>query len=158
MSNGLLDVLASVVSRLAPQLGIVVGVAVGAEPHHASRRSSAGSVVENGLGSLMMHVRDSRLHYPHIITLVDYRINADRNRLWTINLRTKQVLIETLVAHGSGTGRRQNHRDQVQFVGNDSGSELSSSRRVRHRGDDLPDDCGTARTRTAAHRSPDSRA
>ena len=81
---------------------------------------------EHGLRSLVLHLTEPRLRRPNIITLVDYRLDADSNRLWTIDLRTKAIFIETVVSHGSGTGSRRNPIDEVQHVGNEPGSELSS--------------------------------
>lgn len=39
-----------------------------------------------------------------ILTVVDYSLPSTARRLWVIDMRTKQVLFNTHVAHGSGSG------------------------------------------------------
>ena len=39
-----------------------------------------------------------------ILTVVDFTKSSSRKRLWTIDLNTKKVLLNTLVAHGRNTG------------------------------------------------------
>jgi hypothetical protein len=40
----------------------------------------------------------------HIITVCDFSLSANDERLWIIDLNTSKVLYHTLVAHGQGTG------------------------------------------------------
>lgn len=40
-----------------------------------------------------------------ILTLIDFRLHANKKRLWMIDLKTKTVLYNTLVAHGENSGK-----------------------------------------------------
>ncbi|MCO6458453.1 MAG: murein L,D-transpeptidase catalytic domain family protein [Pirellulaceae bacterium] len=57
---------------------------------------------ESALDGLKKHAQDKRLTKPHILTLVDFRIELDLERMWTIDLRSPTKLVKTRVAHGSG--------------------------------------------------------
>lgn len=56
-----------------------------------------------------------------ILTIVDYSKPSYERRLWVINLETNQVLFNTLVAHGMGSGRVKPYR-----FSNKSGTHASS--------------------------------
>lgn len=56
-----------------------------------------------------------------ILTIVDYSLPSTARRLWVINMRTKQVLFHTHVAHGSGSGNNYATR-----FSNRHGSRMSS--------------------------------
>ncbi len=40
-----------------------------------------------------------------ILTICDLSVSANKNRMWIIDLDTKKVLLNTLVAHGRGSGK-----------------------------------------------------
>ncbi len=41
----------------------------------------------------------------HILSLVDFRLHANEKRLWVIDLNSKVILFNTLVAHGENSGK-----------------------------------------------------
>lgn len=41
-----------------------------------------------------------------ILTLIDFSLDSTKKRLWVINLKTKQVLFNDLVAHGQNSGAK----------------------------------------------------
>jgi hypothetical protein len=56
------------------------------------------------LASLLAHSGDKRLRSGRIVTLVDFRKSKNERRLWVVDLRTRSILHETWVCHGSGSG------------------------------------------------------
>lgn len=56
-----------------------------------------------------------------LLTVVDYSMPSTARRLWVIDMRTKEVLYNTLVAHGKGSGNNY----ATQFS-NRHGSRMSS--------------------------------
>lgn len=49
------------------------------------------------------------LNKKQILTIIDYSLPSTDKRLWIINLANKQVLLNTLVAHGRGSGGLMAH-------------------------------------------------
>jgi hypothetical protein len=45
-----------------------------------------------------------KLSDKNILTIIDFRLSSTKNRLWTIDLNKKQVVYESLVAHGRNSG------------------------------------------------------
>lgn len=41
---------------------------------------------------------------PQTLTIIDYSLPSTQKRMWVINMQTNQVLYNTLVAHGQGSG------------------------------------------------------
>ena len=62
------------------------------------------------------------LEKPHLVTLIDYRLESNKPRLWTLNFFYPMpvLLCHTLVAHGSGSGKVK-----VESVSRDRGSNKS---------------------------------
>lgn len=56
-----------------------------------------------------------------LLTIVDYSLPSTERRLWVIDMRTKQILYHTHVAHGIGSGN--NHATKFS---NQHGSRMSS--------------------------------
>lgn len=68
-----------------------------------------------GLESFRFHTEkpeESKIKIKDIITLIDFRRHAIQNRLWIVELQTKNVVLACQVAHGknSGTGTRRERR------------------------------------------------
>jgi hypothetical protein len=40
----------------------------------------------------------------NLLTIIDFSISSAKNRLWIINMDTREILVNTLVAHGENTG------------------------------------------------------
>lgn len=49
-------------------------------------------------------VRTGVVTNPGTLTVIDYSRPSSQERLWVIDLRTRELLYEELVAHGQGTG------------------------------------------------------
>lgn len=45
-----------------------------------------------------------KLSDKNILTIIDFRISSTKNRFWSIDLNTKKVIYESLVAHGRNSG------------------------------------------------------
>lgn len=54
-----------------------------------------------GYLNLLEHGKVSNSRY---LTVCDFSLSSNKKRLWLIDTRTRQVVINTLVAHGQGTG------------------------------------------------------
>ncbi|HYD21444.1 MAG TPA: murein L,D-transpeptidase catalytic domain family protein [Flavipsychrobacter sp.] len=57
----------------------------------------------------------------NILTVCDYSLSANKNRMWIIDLNAKKVLLNTWVAHGQGTGE-----EYARHFSNNEGSHQSS--------------------------------
>ena len=40
----------------------------------------------------------------NLLTIVDFSISSSKNRLWIIDMNTREIVVHTLVAHGQNTG------------------------------------------------------
>ena len=126
MSSPIADLLLSA-ARLTTLLGVTVAQSVNwVLDFKTAPAGVPQDLWELGLRSLIQHLTEPGLHKAYILTLVDYRIDADSSRLLDYRPSEQEILVATLVGHGSGTGGRQNPRAQCRFVGNLLGSELSS--------------------------------
>lgn len=56
-----------------------------------------------------------------LLTVCDYSLSSNKNRLWLIDVKNKKVLLNTYVAHGQGTGEEYAKR-----FSNKEGSHMSS--------------------------------
>ena len=81
---------------------------------------------EAALDSLQSHIDEPRLVIPNIVTLVDFDMRSNENRMWVLNLEDGTVLHNVVTSHGSGAGATQNPRLECRFVGNVQESLLSS--------------------------------
>lgn len=52
------------------------------------------------------HARALGYDSQQILTIVDYALPSDQNRLWVYNMKTNRMILHTLVAHGTQTGAR----------------------------------------------------
>ena len=68
------------------------------------------------------NARSKNLTNKPIITIIDYSIPSNKDRLWVIDLDNNKVLENTLVAHGQGSGTPLN----ATYFSNDPGSKASS--------------------------------
>lgn len=57
----------------------------------------------------------------HILTICDYSLSANKNRMWVIDMQNNKVLLNTYVAHGQGTGD-----EYAKAFSNKEGSHQSS--------------------------------
>jgi hypothetical protein len=58
------------------------------------------SLALNGFNSLLNEGKIQN----SILTIIDFSISANKERMWVIDLKSKKVLFNTLVAHGRNTG------------------------------------------------------
>lgn len=56
-----------------------------------------------------------------VITICDYSLSANKNRMWVIDMQNNRVLLNTYVAHGQGTGE-----EYARTFSNKEGSHQSS--------------------------------
>jgi hypothetical protein len=69
----------------------------------AERRINT-EVMDLAFSAASCAVRAGAVQAPTSITVIDYSKPSTEKRLWVVDLRTKAVLYEELVAHGMGTG------------------------------------------------------
>lgn len=71
-------------------------------------RASLGSidvdVLDLALGAATCAVRSGAVANPQTLTVIDYSRPSNEERLWVIDLTTRELLYEELVAHGQGSG------------------------------------------------------
>ncbi|MEY4635868.1 MAG: hypothetical protein RJA55_1666 [Acidobacteriota bacterium] len=70
----------------------------------ASLGSLESDVFELALTAASCAVRTGAVTNPKTLTVIDYSRPSSQERLWVIDLRTRELLYEELVAHGQGTG------------------------------------------------------
>jgi hypothetical protein len=60
----------------------------------------------------------------NLLTIIDFSISSSKNRLWIIDMNTREILVNTLVAHGQNTGleyaehfsnKNESHRSSLGF-------------------------------------------
>ena len=70
--------------------------------------ASLGSMDENvfdlALGAAACAVKTGAVEGPRTLTIIDYSLPSTEKRLWVVDLTTRELLYEELVAHGQGTG------------------------------------------------------
>jgi len=71
-----------------------------------------------------------------IITIIDYSLNSNLKRLWVLDLHSKQILFNSLVAHGKYTGNAHayNFSDQVGSLESSLGLFLTKNTYTGHNG------------------------
>jgi hypothetical protein len=80
-------------------------VALSAEAFEGVALGSLESdVLDMALGAASCAVRTGKVAAPKTLTVIDYSRPSTRERLWVIDLTTRQLLYEELVAHGQGSG------------------------------------------------------
>ncbi|OCB74458.1 murein L,D-transpeptidase catalytic domain family protein [Flavobacterium crassostreae] len=50
-------------------------------------------------------LKEQGLVHKEVLTVIDFSMSSNSNRLWVIDLKTNTVLFNTLVAHGKNTGQ-----------------------------------------------------
>ncbi len=70
----------------------------------ASLGSIESEVFDLALNAASCAVRSGKVSNPKTLTVIDYSRPSSQQRLWVIDLRTKELLYEELVAHGQGSG------------------------------------------------------
>ena len=82
---------------------------------------------EAGLNSLQSHIDEPRLVIPNIVTLVDFDMRSNEDRMWVLNLEDGTTLYNVKVSHGSGiVGGVHNGRLLCTHVSNVEETLLSS--------------------------------
>src|SRR5262245_45603614 len=61
-------------------------------------------VLQLALNATRCAVEDGAVGRPRTLTVIDYSRASTKPRLWVLDLVTREVLFEELVAHGSGSG------------------------------------------------------
>jgi hypothetical protein len=77
--------------------------AIGAVTDPAPRPVSS-DVLDLAFSAASCAVRAGTVQSPATLTVIDYSKPSTEKRLWVIDMRTRAVLYEELVAHGQGTG------------------------------------------------------
>jgi len=70
----------------------------------ASLGSLESEVFDLALNAATCAVRSGKVSNPKTLTVIDYSRPSNQVRLWVIDLTTRELLYEELVAHGQGTG------------------------------------------------------
>ena len=83
--------------------GTVPAVPVSPAPAVDPRPVST-DVLELAFNAASCAVRAGSVQAPATLTVIDYSKPSTEKRLWVFDMRTRAVLYEELVAHGSGTG------------------------------------------------------
>ncbi len=58
-----------------------------------------------GVRSMLDHISDHRLRKFNLITLVDFRLNSRKKRMWVIDLKTNTTKYYCHVSHGKNSGK-----------------------------------------------------
>ena len=98
--------LVAVVMLSAPLVaaGAVVPASVPAVPAIEAPRPVSTDVLELAFSAASCAVRAGAVQSPSTLTVIDYSKPSTEKRLWVLDMRTRTVLYEELVAHGQGTG------------------------------------------------------
>ncbi len=71
-------------------------------------RTELGSMDENvfdlALGAASCAVKSGAVGQPRTLTIIDYSRPSTEKRLWVVDLTSRELIYEELVAHGQGTG------------------------------------------------------
>jgi len=91
----------------APGGGVAAGNNVSLAREHfagASLGSLETEVFDLALNAASCAVRAGKVSNPQTLTVIDYSRPSNQQRLWVIDLTTRALLYEELVAHGQGSG------------------------------------------------------
>ena len=61
-------------------------------------------LLQTALAGYEILVEDSSISRPEVITIIDFSLQSDRERLWVIDLHQGKVLYHCLVSHGRNSG------------------------------------------------------
>lgn len=70
----------------------------------ASLGTLASGVFDLALNAASCAVRTGQVSSPKTLTVIDYSRPSSQPRLWVVDLTTRELLYEELVAHGQGSG------------------------------------------------------
>lgn len=62
----------------------------------------AADAWNEALKAMMRFANHPKLERPHLLTIIDFRISRQDERLWVFDLKTQLRILHTWVAHGSG--------------------------------------------------------
>jgi len=104
LSTCLAVVLASAALAAGPAPGSVDAAFSREDFAGASLGSLESDVFDLALNAASCAVRLGAVTNPKTLTVIDYSRPSNHERLWVIDLTTRELLYEELVAHGQGTG------------------------------------------------------
>jgi hypothetical protein len=61
-------------------------------------------LLQTALAGYDILVKDNSISRPEVITIIDFSLQSDRERLWVIDLNKGKVLFHCLVSHGRNSG------------------------------------------------------
>jgi hypothetical protein len=62
------------------------------------------NLLQTALAGYEILVEDKSISRPEVITIIDFSLQSDRERLWVLDLRQGKVLFHCLVSHGRNSG------------------------------------------------------
>lgn len=62
------------------------------------------NLLKTALAGYEILVKDKSISRPDIITIIDFSLQSDRERLWVLDLKQGKVLFHCLVSHGRNSG------------------------------------------------------
>jgi len=62
------------------------------------------NLLQTALAGYELLVADNSISRPEVITIIDFSLQSDRERLWVIDLNKGKVLFHCLVSHGRNSG------------------------------------------------------
>jgi len=93
---------------------IVSGIATGTE-------LPSIKLIQTALDGYRLLLKEQAVKRPEVITIIDFSLPSDKERLWVLDLKEAKVLYHCLVAHGVNSGDRM-----AEYFSNNPGSYASS--------------------------------
>lgn len=62
------------------------------------------NLLQTALAGYELLIEDKSISRPEVITIIDFSLQSDRERLWVLDLREGKVLFHCLVSHGRNSG------------------------------------------------------
>lgn len=78
-------------------------------------------LIQTALDGYRMLVREHSVKRPEVITIIDFSLPSDEERLWVLDLKEAKMMYHCLVAHGLNSGGRM-----AEYFSNRPGSGASS--------------------------------
>jgi len=107
IAAGVLLVAGAMAATAAPGVHVATNADVTLDRRHfegASMGSLESEVFDLALNAATCAVRSGAVSNPMTLTVIDYSKPSSEPRLWVVDLASKQLLYEELVAHGQGSG------------------------------------------------------
>jgi hypothetical protein len=79
------------------------------------------TLLQTALAGYEILVEDNSISRPEVITIIDFSLQSDRERLWVLDLNQGKVLFHCLVSHGRNSGELK-----AEYFSNTPGSNESS--------------------------------